>query len=163
MKTRIGLTTISLAALLITACQNRSHASFGDEDEAAVRAIFDTAVKSARANDWTAWSAVLADDVIYHPPHTPAIHGREAVLKWANALPHVDAIDFQNVQVWGDGDIAYGVSDVTMTIHGLPPDTGKQVAVMRRSADSKWKVVVVSWNSDLPMPTASEPAAAAGN
>jgi hypothetical protein len=50
-----------------------------------------------------------------------------------------------------------------MTIHGLPPDTGKQVAVMRRSADSKWKVVAVSWNSDLPMPTASEPAAAAGN
>jgi hypothetical protein len=59
---------------------------------------------------------------------------------------------FSNVQVWGEGNLAYGTSSYTLTLQGAPPDNGKQLAVFRRGANGEWQVVAVSFNSDLPLP-----------
>ena len=48
--------------------------------------------------------------------------------------------------------MACGVGTHDMTPRSLSHDTEKQVAVFQKNAAGEWKVVAVSFNSDLPVP-----------
>lgn len=159
MNVRYGLPLVIGTALLMAACQPQAPADLSDEDEAVVRGIFDTSLASIRAADWAAWAALFSDDAVFHPPHEPALRGREAIQQWAEAYPPIEAVDFQDVQIGGAGNVAYGTSSYTLTVTGAPADTGKQLAVLQRDPSGKWEVVAVSFNSDLPLPAPSEPPA----
>jgi ketosteroid isomerase-like protein len=121
------------------------------EDVATLEQMFDTVVRLIRAGDWAGWAALYAEDAVFHPPHGPAVRGRAALQEWGEAFPPVEALDFSNVKVSGEGNVAYGTSGYALTIKGQPPDTGKQLGVFRRGI-SGWEVVAVSFNSDLPLP-----------
>lgn len=121
------------------------------QDVATLEGTFGTVVRLVRANDWAGWAALYAEDAVFHPPNGPAVRGRAAIRKWGDAFPPVEACDFSNVEVSGEGNVAYGTSGYTLTIKGLPPDNGKQLVVFRRGT-SGWQVVAVSFNSDLPVP-----------
>lgn len=138
-------TALTLALL---GCQSR-HAEFSAQDEAAVKAVADSAVSYLRAGNLEAWAALFSDDVTLHPPHAPAIQGRPAVLAWAKGLPPVKDAAFTNIQVRGDGDLAYGTSNFWFAQQGVPADTGKQLWISRRAGNGKWEVAVISFNSDL--------------
>jgi ketosteroid isomerase-like protein len=144
-------TAIATAAVVVVGCQPRA-AAFSAQDESALRAVADSAVRYQLAGDWAAWAALYSEDGVLQPPHAPAVKGRPALLAWAKTLPPVENAAFSNVQVWGDGNLAYGTSGYTFTLKGLPPDTGKQLWVSRRAASGKWEVVAVSFNSDLAVP-----------
>ena len=62
-------------------------------------------------------------------------------------------LSFADVQVSGEGNMAYGSSSYVLKLKDLPADTGKQLVVFRRGADGKWKVAAASYSSDLPIPT----------
>jgi ketosteroid isomerase-like protein len=121
------------------------------EDVATLEQMFDTVVRLIRAGDWASWAALYAEDAVLHPPNGPAVRGRAALQQWGEAFPPLEAIDFSNVQVSGEGSLAYGTSGYALTIKGQPPDTGKQLGVFRRGTGG-WEVVAVSFNSDLPLP-----------
>jgi ketosteroid isomerase-like protein len=121
------------------------------EDVATLEQMFDAVVRLIRAGDWAGWAALYAEDAVLHPPNGPAVRGRAALQQWGEAFPPVEAIDFSNVQVSGEGSLAYGTSGYALTIKGQPPDTGKQLGVFRRGTGG-WEVVAVSFNSDLPLP-----------
>lgn len=151
MKICTAIAWMTAAVFIVMGCQPRT-AAFSAQDESAVRAIADSAVRHQLAGDWAAWAALYSEDGILQPPNAPAVRGRPALLAWAKALPPVENAAFSNVQVWGDGNLAYGTSGYRFSLKGLPPDTGKQLWVCRRAADGKWEVVVVSFNSDLAVP-----------
>jgi ketosteroid isomerase-like protein len=121
------------------------------EDVATLEQMFAAVVQLIRAGDWAGWAALYAEDAVLHPPNGPAVRGRAALQQWGEAFPPVEAIDFSNVQVSGEGNLAYGTSGYALTIKGQPPDTGKQLGVFRRGT-SGWQVVAVSFNSDLALP-----------
>jgi ketosteroid isomerase-like protein len=121
------------------------------EDVATLEQMFAAVVQLIRAGDWAGWAALYAEDAVLHPPNGPAVRGRAALQQWGEAFPPVEAIDFSNVQVSGEGSLAYGTSGYALTIKGQPPDTGKQLGVFRRGTGG-WEVVAVSFNSDLPLP-----------
>lgn len=139
------------SVVMLIAYQPRP-ATFSAQDETAVRAVADSAVRYQLAGDWAAWAALYSEDGVLQPPNAPAVKGRPALLAWAQTLPPVEKAAFSNVQVWGDGNLSYGTSGYTFTLKGLPPDTGKQLWVSRRAPSGKWEVVAVSFNSDLAMP-----------
>lgn len=136
---------------MLIACQP-GPATFSAQDEAAVRAIAESAVRYQLAGDWPAFAALYSEDGVLQPPNAPAVKGRPALVAWGKALPPVEKAAFTNVQVWGDGNLSYGTSGYTVALRGLPPDTGKQLWVSRRAPGGKWEVVAVSFNSDLAMP-----------
>jgi ketosteroid isomerase-like protein len=138
----------SAIVVLLIACHPRPGA-FSGQDESAVRAVADSAVRYQLAGDWAAWAALFSEDGVLQPPNAPAVKGRAALLAWAKTLPPVEKAAFTNEQVWGDGNLSFGTSGYTYTLKGLPPDTGKQLWVSRRAPSGKWEVVVVSFNSDL--------------
>lgn len=121
------------------------------EDVATLEGMFSAVVRLIRADDWAGWAALYADDAVFHPANAAAVRGRAAIQAWGEAYPKLDAIEFSNVQVSGEGNLAYGTSRYALTFKGLPPDKGKQLAVFRRGMGG-WQVVAASFNSDLPLP-----------
>jgi uncharacterized protein (TIGR02246 family) len=133
-------------ALLQLACGSRE-AEFTAQDEAAVRALADSAVAYLRAGNPDAWAGLYAEDGVLHPPNQPEVRGRSALQEYARGIP-VENIEFTEVEVQGHGPLAYGTSGVVFKVKGQAADTGKQLWVARRNADGRWEVSVVSFNSD---------------
>jgi len=140
----------SAFALLLIACQAPQPATLSSDDETELRAVFEKVVTSARANDWAGFASVFSDDAQYHAPNQAPVIGREAIQKWAESGPRIEAIEFPDVKVWGAGVYAYGIAGYKWTLHGLPEEVGKQLVVFRRDGVDKWQVVAVSWNSNQP-------------
>jgi len=138
------------SVVVLVGCQPAAP-QFTPQDEAAVRGVFDSSLKSLRAGDWAAWAGSFSDDGILQPPNAPTVTGRAALEAWGHAFPPIDSVSWPNVQVHGEGNLAYGTSDWTLKIRNMPPDHGKQLAVLRRAAGGKWEVVAVSFNSDVPL------------
>jgi ketosteroid isomerase-like protein len=120
------------------------------EDLATLEGMLNTTFRLVRMRDWAGWAAMFAEDGVFHPPNQPAVRGRAALQKWGEGFPEVDAIESSDVQIFGEGNLAYFTSRYALRIKGLPPDTGKQLGVFRRGT-SGWQVVAGSFNSDLPL------------
>lgn len=135
-------------ALFQIGCGSKPGAEFSAQDEAAVRAVADSAVAYLRAGKSDAWADLYAEDGVLYPPNRPAVRGRSALREYAQGVA-VENIEFTDVQVQGHGPLAYGTSGVVFKMKGHPADTGKQLWVARRSSAGKWEVAVVSFNSNL--------------
>jgi ketosteroid isomerase-like protein len=153
MKTGLRVALLTAAALGFTACQPPS-AQFTAADEAEVRALFDSTVKHVSAGDMTSWAGQFTDDAIYQPPNAIAINGRPSILAYGQGFPPVEQLSMSEVNVWGEGDLAYGTSAIAIKIKDGPADTWKQLVVFRRAPAGRWEVAAVSVNSDLPPATA---------
>ena len=147
------LVALSMACAVVTleACRPRT-AEFTDEDESAIRAMFDARVASIRAGDWEKWSLQHADSVIVQPAHAATIRGRAAILAWGRAFPPIDSLRLSDIRVWGEGDMAYATSAYELKLRDLPLDRGKELLVFRRDRTGSWEVVAFSLSSDLPAP-----------
>jgi len=142
--------------LVLLGCQPGAP-QFSEHDAATVRSIFDSVVTDVRTANWTAWAGRFADDARFHPSNGPALLGRPAILAWGQAFPPIETFSLENVQVAGEGNLAYGTSAVLIKIRDLPPDTAKQLVVFRRDTSGAWHVLAVSLTSDLPLPQPPAP------
>jgi uncharacterized protein (TIGR02246 family) len=143
-----------LLPLVVAACQQPAATSseLSEEDKTAIRGVFSTVVSTIRAADWDAFAATFADDAVFQPANSTALHGRDAIKEWATAGPKATpAFDFSNLQVFGEGNFAYATSDVAMNFEGIPADKAKQLVVLRKDPSGVWKAVAVSFNSDTPL------------
>jgi ketosteroid isomerase-like protein len=162
MKTAMRWAIVSVATLVFTGCQSRPSPSnqFTAADEAAIRAVLDSALKNLNEGDWTTWAGRFADSAIMLPPNAKALHGRPAILAFGQAFPPIEKFSAWDVRIQGEGDLAYVTSAVGMKLKGAPADTSKQLVVFQRSPSGRWEAVALSVNSDVP-PTPAAPAAAA--
>jgi ketosteroid isomerase-like protein len=158
MKIALGLALLPAAALAFAACSSPS-AQFTAADEAEVRALFDSTVKRVSAGDWTSWAGEFADSAVFQPSNAKVLHGRAAILAYGQAFPPLEQFSMSDVDVWGEGNLAYGTSAIAIKVKDASPDTSKQLVVFRRSPAGRWEVVAVSVNSDL-RPTQTPPAVA---
>ncbi|HET6796898.1 MAG TPA: nuclear transport factor 2 family protein [Gemmatimonadales bacterium] len=127
-----------------------------EKDQTTLRQFFDDCIGFVKAGDWTSWAAMYEENGLLQPPHAPAIRGRSKLVQWGEAFPAVENLEFFDVEVHGEGNLAWGASGYTLTLRDLPPDHGKQLVVFHRAADGKWTIVAGSFNSDLPVPGSSE-------
>ncbi len=144
-----------LVLVLVAGCQRPAvaPAALSEEDKTAIRAVFETVVNSIRTSNWDAFGATFADNAVFQPANSPALHGPDAIKAWVTAGPKpTAAFDFSNVEVSGEGNLAYATSAINMAFEGVPPDNGKQLVVLRKDPTGAWKTVAVSFNSDTPMP-----------
>ena len=132
-----------------------TEATFTVQDEATLRGMFETTARHFRAGDWAGWAGLYSEDGFLKPPNGPTVQGRANILSWGQALPQIEAFSFDNVEVWGEGNVAYGSSGYTLKVNDLAPDTGKQLVVFRRASDAAWKVVAANVSPDLGVADAS--------
>ena len=148
MKIRNSITS-AVAALLLTSCQ--SAPAFTPQDEAAIKAMFDSTPGYFVKGTFEPWADQFAANGTLHPDNAAAATGRAAMLAWAKAFPPLEQASFSNVKIVGEGDMAWGTSNYLIKIKGGPEDKGKQLVVLHRTG-AKWEIVAVSFNSDLPLP-----------
>jgi ketosteroid isomerase-like protein len=158
MRVSISITCFAVAVAALGGCQGGSP-QFAATDESTTRAMFDSTVVNIRAGNWAKWSEQFSDNAVLQPPNAPPVTGRAAILAWGQAFPPIEDLSFSDVQVTGDGNMAWGSSGYVLKVQGQPADTGKQLVVFRRRSGGTWEIPAVSFSSNLPAPA---PAPATG-
>src|ERR1043166_5586812 len=156
MAASIGRLARVAGLCLLASCQKAP--AFTAQDETQLRGMFDGTATDFKTGNFEAWSKQFSEDAVMQPPNAKPVHGRPALLAWAQAFPKVQELSFSNVQVTGSGDWAFGTSDYVLQVQGAPADTGKQLVVFRRGAGG-WEIPAVSFRSNL-APMTPPPAAA---
>lgn len=132
MRMRFLLLGTVAASLALNGCRSRS-AESSAQDEATIRAMFDTRVADIRAGNWVKCSNQHAEGVILQPPNGPTLKGRAALLAWGQAFPPIESLALSDIQIGGDGNLAYATSAYVLKLKDLPADVGKELLVFRRS------------------------------
>ena len=149
MQRRRTLTGLAAALIVLGACQSPP-APLTAADQSTLRAMFDSVVSEVNSSRWDAWAAHYAENGVLQRPNGPKVTGRPAILAWGKAFPPIESLSFSNVEVMGEGNLAYGTSSYALKLKDMPQDTGKQLVVFRRTAGA-WEVMAASFNSDLPL------------
>ncbi len=149
--------------LLAPSCGREAHPDTR-ADEIAIRELDAKWAKTAAANDLEGTVAFYADDATLLPPNAPIANTKAAIrASWAELLVPGVSLTWQvnKVDVAASGDFAYLIGSYTVTMkdaHGNPAnDHGKLLEVWKKQADGKWKTVVDTYNSDLPLAPAAAP------
>jgi len=158
MRLRFLLLVAVTASLAANGCRPQS-AGFTAQDEAAIRGMFDARIADIRAGNWVKWSNQHAEGVVLQPPNSPTIKGRAALLAWGQGFPPIDSLALSDIQIWGEGNLAYATSAYKLKLKDLPADAGKELLVFRRAPAGEWQVVAFSLSSDIPSasPTLANP------
>ncbi len=129
-------------------------------EEATVRQLDADWLKTAAAKDVNAWLAYYADDAAVLPPNEPVATSKTDIRKSVAGLLSLPNLSLTwhptKVEASKSGDLAYLYGTYSLTASddkGKPiSDTGKIVEIWKKQADGKWKCIVDTWNSDIPLP-----------
>jgi uncharacterized protein (TIGR02246 family) len=152
----------AVAAITATGCaQSPSRGRSGAEvARAAVRAADSTLQAAVASRDLERIAAFYAEDAALLPTAEPMVLGRAAIrAEWAHVL---GIPDFRNTAVVRridaaeSGDLAYSMGTYVATMQGEDgtrvTEPGKWLSVWRKQADGTWRIVVDTYNTDIPPP-----------
>src|SRR5262245_61936419 len=106
--------------------------SLSKEDIVTLEGLVETVHRLARIRDWAAWAALFAEDGVFYPPNQAGVQGRAALREFGEHFPEIESLEPSDVQIFGEGNLAYFTSKYSLKVKGLPPDIGKQLGVFRR-------------------------------
>lgn len=159
MKARSVLLAVVSLALVTLACQPPA-AEVGqltEADKAAIQTVVDDLVQAELASDWEAVFGMYTEDYMDMPPNQPAREGLAAVREWVQSQDFtVSELTATVADIDGRGDVAYvrGTYSETFTVGEGEPigDQRKFVLILKKQADSSWRIAIGISNSDLPLP-----------
>jgi len=159
---RAVLVAILTAGGLVGGCGVGVHLDESGE-AAELRKLDERWSAAAAKNDLEATLSFYADDAVVLPGNAPIAADKKAIREvWAGMLGPGTAVSWKvtKVEVAKSGELGYlyGTYDLTMKDpKGGPPeqDKGKLVEIWRKQPDGKWKCIVDTYNSDLPLPAAA--------
>jgi ketosteroid isomerase-like protein len=106
-----------------------------------------------RAGQMGAVLDLCTEDIVWMPPIGRALRGKPAILAWLDGLGgRIEDVILSGILIDGHGPIGYKVADYRT--RWVPADsnrpivnTGSHLWVLRRQADSSWRVALVAWSS----------------
>jgi uncharacterized protein (TIGR02246 family) len=152
------------SALLLNSCGPAVVPDTLAADEAAIRTLDEQWSAAAAQNDLEKTVAFYADDAVLLAPNSPIATDKKAIRdSWAGLLGPNTAVSWKvsKVEVAKAGDLGYLYGSYQLTIRdpkGGPAmnDKGKIVEIWKKQADGKFKCIVDTYNSDIPMPAVTE-------
>ncbi|MCH8245117.1 MAG: DUF4440 domain-containing protein [Bacteroidetes bacterium] len=145
-----------LALFLFIGCQAPAVESFTEADSAAITESVENWQAAVLDGRWSDVVANYSEDAILMPPNQPDVVSRASIQAWFEAFPPINDIQLQNLEIDGDGDMAYvyGSFEMTFTPEGMDPvsDSGTFLEVRRHQADGSWLITRDMFNSSLPLP-----------
>jgi ketosteroid isomerase-like protein len=135
------------------------------QDEAALREADAAFSRAAQAKNVDTWLAFYADDVVVMAPNEAMQTGRDNARKPISDMLGTPGFGVSwkvtKADVARSGDLGYtvGTYELTMTGPDGKPmsDHGKYAEVWRKQTDGAWKVVVDTFNTDVPLPPPPPP------
>jgi|SRR5437016_4169756 len=125
-----------------------------------IEALATEFAKAFNNQDATELASFYTADCKFLPPNLPLIEGRAGVEELCRQMFDMGcrSLDLETTDVLQAGDLVVEVGRYTMTIQ--PPggdpvqDVGKYLDVRRRQSDGGLRIVLDTFTSDLPAPTA---------
>lgn len=156
------LVAILTAGGLVGGCGVGAHLDKSGE-AAELRKLDEQWSAAAAKNDLEATLSFYADDAVVLPGNAPIAADKKAIREvWAGMLGPGTAVSWKVTKVGvaksGELGYLYGTYELTMKDpKGGPPeqDKGKLVEIWMKQPDGKWKCIVDTYNSDLPLPAAA--------
>jgi uncharacterized protein (TIGR02246 family) len=170
MKPCLVTATLICLALLMATCQPAAEqpdpaaqAAKQAEDVAAIKSLGQEFGAAYKSGDASSAAALYTDDAILMPPNGPEVVSKEAIQSWYQTVfdqfTTEMALSVHEVKVAGDWAFDRGSYTFTRTpkAGGEPmQDNGKYVVIDKKQPDRSWKIYLDIWNSDRPLPGASE-------
>lgn len=150
------------AAAGASSCAPSSAPDTRAADQAAITALDEQWSATAAKNDVDGTVAYYAPDAVLLPPNEPIAKDPKSIrASWAGLLGPGTAVSWKvtKVEVAKSGDIGYlyGTYQLSMKDPKGGPaiaDTGKILEVWKKQEDGKWKCIVDTYNSDVPVAAA---------
>lgn len=149
---------LSLVACLLSGCMHV--APRAADDEKALREA-DAAIQEALARrDLERTMSFYAEDAVLLPAAEPLIRGKAAIREeWKHlfAIPDFRTTStLTRVEVARSADLAYTMGTYLATMMGEDgrevTEPGKWVSVWKKQPDGSWRIVVDTYNTDVPPP-----------
>jgi len=129
-------------------------------DIEAIKAWYDQKTAALKVGDRVRWIALFSEDVVFMPPNSPILDGREAVQQWGQPFFEQfnmdEAISFDEIEV--SGNWAFGRT--TYTFKAVPKadgeeivENGKFIHIFKQLDDGTWICTHCMWSSNDPLPT----------
>ena len=163
---------VAIAGAALQACASKAEPpaqaaqANTENDVAAINAAQDRELAMAATGNADSMATVVTSDAELMPPNEPAVHGLDAVKKWAETMFSQASVSGRytssDVTVSGDLAVARFAGELTITqkAGGAPiTERIKGIHVMKRQPDGSWKIAQDVWNSDAPAVPASLPPA----
>ena len=154
-----------LAVVLFSiSCTPSSSPGASASEEAAIRALDEQWSATAAKNDLDGTVAYYADDAVLLPPNASMAAGQKSIREsWAGLLGPNTSVSWRatKAEVAKSGELGYlyGTYQLSMKDPKGGPainDKGKLLEVWKKQADGKWKCIVDTYNSDIPLPAPAE-------
>jgi len=152
------------SALLSSSCIPPAAPDTRAADEAAIGALDEQWSATAAKNDLDGTVAFYSDDAVLLPPNAPIARDRKSIREsWAGLLGPNTALSWKvtKVEVAKSGELGYLYGTYRLSIKdpkGGPAlnDTGKMAEIWKKQPDGKWKCIVDTYNSDVPVAAVPE-------
>ena len=152
------------SSIVIASCGPSTTVGSRAAEAAAIQRLDEQWSATAARNDVAGTVAFYADDAVLLPPNAPIATNQKSIRQsWAVLLGPNTAVSWKisKVEVAKSGELGYLYGTYELSIKdpkGGPPvhDTGKLVEIWKKQTDGKWKCIVDTYNSDLPLPSAPE-------
>lgn len=142
---RFRIAVISLVAVVAGACGTRSTA-LTDADREAIRTASAGYVKADEVRDADAMMGIMAEGVVYMPPGSQPLVGRESVRELFKRHPW-DTLAETPAEIEGRLDFAIVRGKYTGAAQGMPL-SGYYIEVWQKQPDGAWKITRKVWNTD---------------
>ncbi len=158
------LSLLIACALLISSCAAPATNDTRAAGEAAIRDLDERWSVIAGKNDLDGTVAFYSENAVLLPPNAPIATNPKSIREsWAGLLGPNTALSWKvsKVEVASSGELGYLYGTYQLSIKdpkGGPEtkDTGKILEVWKQQSDGKWKCIVDTYNSDLPVPAVPE-------
>jgi uncharacterized protein (TIGR02246 family) len=134
------------------------HCLAGPDVKAQIRKVIQDWVVAYNSRDWEAVGDVYTQDVAFMAPNGPTIFGRDAVV--AEMRRYSEQLGAASVRITtmevggGTGSFAWDRDEAELfDANGKLIDHGKDLVVLRKEADGKWRIVCDMFSSNLPSPS----------
>ncbi len=155
--------TMKKTALLAAALALAATVSVADAQRVDLKAARESLLAADRAHGAASGSGLvegftgaLADSVVFLPPRSAVITGREAVRGYLSGTPLFTRLSWEPVRadVSADGTVGYTLGLGSGALQDGTTMHARLISVWRREADGAWKVVAIvpSLNPDAPRP-----------
>lgn len=147
-------------AFLASSCASLPVSDTRTADEAAIRVLDEQWSAIAAKNDLEGTLAFYSDDAVLLPPNSLIAADKKSIREsWAGLLGPNTSLSWKasKIEVAKSGEMGYLYGTYQLSIKdpkGGPTmnDTGKIVEVWKKLSDGKWKCIVDTYNSDIPVP-----------
>ncbi len=152
------LSLLIASAFLATSCAPPAAPDNRAADEAALKAMDEQWLATAGKHDLDGTVAFYADDAVLLPPNGPIAKDAKSIREvWAPMVAPNATISWKvaKTEASKSGDIGYAYGSYQLSIQDPKApvnDTGKFLEIWKKQADGKWKCIVDTFNSDLPLP-----------